>query len=266
MINRSAIQEWGAQVPWTDNAQVEQDLLISRCLVAIFNDNFLRNQLAFRGGTALHKLYLSPQPRYSEDIDLVQITAGPIKSIMSRLGEVLDFMPNKVTKQKRYNNTMLFRMDSEIPPVMPIRLKLEIICFEHFTDMGLVEVPFSVGNKWFSGSCKITTYQFAELLGTKLRALYQRKKGRDLFDLYVALKQTDVNPDDVIRCYHKYMRFTVQQPPTYKQFILNMEEKIQDPDFLGDSQLLLRPEISFNPQEAYLVVKERLIDRLSWTR
>ena len=54
------------------------------------------------------------------------------------------------------------------------------------------------------------------------------------------------------------MRFTVQQPPTYKQFILNMEEKIQDPDFLGDSQLLLRPEISFNPQEAYLVVKERL--------
>lgn len=185
---------------------------------------------------------------------------------MSRLGEVLDFMPNKVTKQKRYNNTMLFRMESEIPPVMPIRLKLEINCFEHFTEMGLVEVPFSVGNKWFSGSCKITTYQFAELLGTKLRALYQRKKGRDLFDLYVALKQTDVNPDDVIRCYHKYMRFTVQQPPTYKQFILNMEEKIQDPDFLGDSQLLLRPEISFNPQEAYLVVKERLIDRLSWTR
>lgn len=114
MINRSAIQEWGAQVPWTDNAQVEQDLLISRCLVAIFNDNFLRNQLAFRGGTALHKLYLSPQPRYSEDIDLVQITAGPIKSIMSRLGEVLDFMPNKVTKQKRYNNTMLFQYGTEI--------------------------------------------------------------------------------------------------------------------------------------------------------
>lgn len=69
---------------------------------------------------------------------------------MSRLGEVLDFMPNKVTKQKRYNNTMLFRMESEIPPVMPIRLKLEINCFEHFTEMGLVEVPFSVGNKWFS--------------------------------------------------------------------------------------------------------------------
>lgn len=262
MINRAAIQEWSANVPWTSNTQVEQDLLISRCLVAIFSDDFLRSQLAFRGGTALHKLYLSPQPRYSEDIDLVQITAGPIKPIMYRLGEVLDFMPDRVTKQKRYNNTMLFRMESETPPVEPIRLKLEINCFEHFNVMGLVEIPFAIENRWFSGGCNITTYQFPELLGTKLRALYQRKKGRDLFDLYVALKQKPVNPDDILLCYHKYMEFVVQNPPTYKQFILNMEEKMNDPDFLGDSQMLLRPEISFNPKEAYLYVKERLIERL----
>ena len=66
--------------------------------VSIFSDEFLSSQLAFRGGTALHKLYLSPQPRYSEDIDLVQITPGPIKPIMYRLGEVLDWLPDRVTK------------------------------------------------------------------------------------------------------------------------------------------------------------------------
>lgn len=91
MINRTAITQWNKIVPWNDNAQVEQDLIISRALVAIFSDEFLASQLAFRGGTALHKLYLTPQPRYSEDIDLVQITPGPIKPIMFRLGEVLDF-------------------------------------------------------------------------------------------------------------------------------------------------------------------------------
>ena len=69
MINRTAITQWNKIVPWNDNAQVEQDLIISRALVAIFSDKFLASQLAFRGGTALHKLYLSPQPRYSEDID-----------------------------------------------------------------------------------------------------------------------------------------------------------------------------------------------------
>lgn len=186
MINRASIAQWNRQVPWSDNAQVEQDLIISRALVAIFSDEFLASQLAFRGGTALHKLYLSPQPRYSEDIDLVQINPGPIKPILFRLGEVLAFMPERVTKQKRYNNTMLFRMESEIPPTVPLRLKIEINCFEHFNELGLVKIPFEMKNTWFSGRCEITTYQLNELLGTKLRALYQRKKGRDLFDLYVA--------------------------------------------------------------------------------
>ena len=101
MINRTAITQWNKIVPWNDNAQVEQDLIISRALVAIFSDEFLASQLAFRGGTALHKLYLTPQPRYSEDIDLVQITPGPIKPIMFRLGEVLDFLPDRVTKHSQ---------------------------------------------------------------------------------------------------------------------------------------------------------------------
>ena len=192
MINRASIIQWSKQVPWNDNAQIEQDLIISRALVAIFSDEFLSSQLAFRGGTALHKLYLSPQPRYSEDIDLVQINPGPIKPIMFRLGEVLDFLPNRVTKQKRYNNTMLFRMESEFPPTIQIRLKIEINCFEHFNELGLVKIPFIVENSWFTGECEITTYRLNELLGTKLRALYQRKKGRDLFDLYVALTKAEV--------------------------------------------------------------------------
>lgn len=263
MVNRAAIQEWSASVPWKDNAQVEQDLLISRCLVAIFGDEFLAEQLAFRGGTALHKLYMSPQPRYSEDIDLVQIVAGPIKPIIYRLGEVLDFMPDRVTKQKRYNNTLLFRMESEIPPVMPIRLKIEINCYEHFTEMGYLKQPFAVNSQWFKGSCDITTYHFEELLGTKLRALYQRKKGRDLFDLYMALTQdkTPVDWEAVIRCYHRYMEFVVKQPPTRRQFLINIEEKMQDAEFRGDSQLLIRPEFNFNPDIAYALVKEKLIDR-----
>ena len=176
MINRAAIMQWRTHVPWNANEQVEQDLIISRALVAIFSDDFLASKLAFRGGTALHKLYLSPQPRYSEDIDLVQIDAEPIKSTMYRLGEVLNFLPDRVTKQKRFNNTMLFRMESEIPPTVQIRLKVEINCFEHFNELGLVKIPFSVDNSWFTGQCELTTYRLNELLGTKLRALYSVKK------------------------------------------------------------------------------------------
>lgn len=88
-------------MPWNTDAMVKQDLIICKALVCIFGDEFLASQLAFRGGTALHKLYLHPQQRYCEDIDLVQINPGPIKPILLRLGEVLSWMPDKVTKQKR---------------------------------------------------------------------------------------------------------------------------------------------------------------------
>jgi predicted nucleotidyltransferase component of viral defense system len=207
--------------------------------------------------------FITSCDKFSEDIDLVQINAGPIKPILSRLGEVLDFLPDKVVKQKRYNNTMLFRMESEIPPVVPIRLKIEINCFEHFNELGLIKVPFSMGNSWFSGNCKLTTYALNELLGTKLRALYQRKKGRDLFDLYKALSITNADPEVIIRCYKRYMDFSVSQPPTYKQFILNMESKMADPDFLKDMESLIRPDETYVIQEAYQIVKDKIINKLA---
>lgn len=264
MVINSAIQQWREYAPWTDVENIEQDLIISRVLVAIFSDDFLASQLAFRGGTALHKLYILPQIRYSEDIDLVQITAGPIKPIMFRLGEVLNFIPDRVTKQKRFNNTMLCRIQSEGTPSVQLRLKIEINCFEHFTELGYIKIPFSMENQWFSGNCNITTYNLSELLGTKLRALYQRKKGRDLLDLYLALTLTnnDVNENDVIRCYKRYMSFVTKQPPTYKQYINNMEEKMRDTDFLNDYKLLIRPDITYDPYKAYETVKSRLIDKL----
>ena len=215
---------------------------------------------------ALHKLYLQPQQRYSEDIDLVQIHPGPIKPIISKLGEVLSYMPDKVVKQKRYNNTLLFRIESEIAPIVQIRLKVEINCFEHFNVLGLKKIPFSVDSKWFSGDCNITTYELDELLGTKMRALYQRKKGRDLFDLWYALTQVKVNDSVILQCYERYMSFVVEHIPTYKEFVLNMEEKMNDDEFLTDMNLLLYPNMEYNPKEAYLMVKNRLIDKLPGER
>ena len=69
MIPRSYIEEWKEFAPWPENSQVEQDLVIERALIEIFSNPFLNENLAFRGGTALHKLFLKPHARYSEDID-----------------------------------------------------------------------------------------------------------------------------------------------------------------------------------------------------
>jgi len=187
MIPQPYLEEWRTQANWRTNEQVEQDLIISRAIVEIFSDDFLRNALTFRGGTALHKLYITPQIRYSEDIDLVQINSEPINPILKKIREKLSFLGTKRTvKQHTHNNTMIYRFDTEIPPVVNMRLKIEINTREHLNILGLKEMPFEINNAWFSGKCKVTGYTIEEMLSTKLNALYGRKKGRDLFDLYWA--------------------------------------------------------------------------------
>lgn len=111
---------------------------------------------------------------------------------------------------------MIFRFNSEIPPIIPIRLKVEINTREHFNVLGLVQQDFRLDSNWYSSTCKTTTYKLEELLSTKVRALYQRRKGRDLFDLWKALTTQNVDNDKIIHCYKQYISFVVDRPPTQK--------------------------------------------------
>ncbi|HAR49052.1 hypothetical protein ER57_01980 [Smithella sp. SCADC] len=94
MIPKADIVAWRQFAPWVNDAQVEQDLIISRALVAIFQNPVLAELLAFRGGTALHKLYFDIPRRYSEDIDLVQIISSPIGQVIDALQDVLNGFPS----------------------------------------------------------------------------------------------------------------------------------------------------------------------------
>lgn len=263
MIAKPYIAKWKDKAPWVSFDQVEQDLIICRTLVAIFSDDFLKEHLAFRGGTALHKLYLYPPVRYSEDIDLVQIKGGPIKPIIQQLGKVITFFEeDRIVKQKANNNTMLFRFAPEYTPGKRLRLKLEINCREHFSVFGLRQIPFDVESDWFTGRAGITTYDVNELLGTKLRALYQRKKGRDLFDLHYADQHINLDYEKIIHAYREYMDFVVGKPPTQKQFLWNLEEKQRDSAFLGDLEGLLRPGVEYDQEQAFEWVKKEIVGKM----
>lgn len=262
MILKPYIAKWQQHAPWKEFAQVEQDLIISRSLVEIFADDFLKENLAFRGGTALHKLYLNPAPRYSEDIDLVQIKPGPIKPIMKRLEEVITFFDEKRTTEVRGHGAKAsYRFTSEYEQIR-MRLKLEINCKEHFNVLDWVEFPFLVENGWFSGAAKIRTYNINELLGTKLRALYQRSKGRDLFDLNYSRLNIELDYDKIIACFKEYTTFsTGNRPPSKKEFLLNIEKKENDLQFTGDMEALLRSGIEYNQEVAFDWLKNELLER-----
>ena len=263
MIPRPYIAKWQQHAPWKEFSQVEQDLIISRTLIELFSDDFLRENLAFRGGTALHKLYLNPAPRYSEDIDLVQIKPGPIKPIMKRIDEVITFFEeNRITQVRGHGAKALYRFTSEYEEIR-MRLKLEINCKEHFNVFERVDFPFEVESEWFSGKAEIKTYNINELLGTKLRALYQRSKGRDLFDLNYAHQNLDLDYEQIIACFKDYIIFaTRKRPPSKKEFLINIEEKENSLEFAGDMEALLRPEIKYNQSEAFDWLKNELIEHI----
>jgi predicted nucleotidyltransferase component of viral defense system len=259
MIPRAAITEWANRTSWKDMHNTEQDLLISRTLVAIFSDDFLSAKLAFRGGTAIHKLYLPPQKRYSEDIDLVQVNSEPIGQTLDRLKEVLSFLGDSRIKQKMSNNVLSFQFETTFPPVSVRKLKIEINCKEHFTELGKVNVLFTMENQWYSGGCKINTYTLDELIGTKIRALYQRKKGRDLFDLYYALESGKLDPLRAVKCYKRYVSFPDHNIPSAKEYTLNLKTKIADIEFRQDLVPILSPGTDYDIDLAYKKVSETIL-------
>jgi predicted nucleotidyltransferase component of viral defense system len=263
MIPIRYIEEWRETAPWTSSAQIEQDMIIARALVEMFSNDLLKKSLAFRGGTALHKLYLLPQIRYSEDIDLVQVNSEPIHPILKQIREQLSFLGTKRTvKQHIHNNTIIYRFETEVKPSINMRLKIEINTREHFNVLGLKKLPYKIENTWFSGECNLIGYELEELLGTKLRALYQRRKGRDLFDLYWAMTHRDVDAEKVVQCYKKYMEFSVDNSPTQKQFLANMEEKMVMKEFTDDIYLILKKGLQYDDREAWEMVRKKLVERI----
>lgn len=269
MIPLAALTLWRKQAPWASDAQVEQDLLLSRALVEIFTDPLLKEHLAFRGGTALHKLFLLPAARYSEDIDLVQIHAGPFGPCMTALRARLDpWLGEPKRKQSEGRVTFIYRAETETEPKSLMRLKVEVNTREHFCVLGHQTKPFQVENPWFTGQAPILTYQLEELLGTKLRALYQRKKGRDLFDLAYALqKEPTLHPQAIIQCFERYTR-EGNTRIRREAFLLNLQEKLRDARFGTDMPPLLRSQeategpIGFSVSEAAAFIQETLLTRL----
>jgi predicted nucleotidyltransferase component of viral defense system len=262
MIPNTDIRAWGNKVPWKLDQQIEQDLVICRSLIEIFKDPYLSEHLAFRGGTALHKLYITSHARYSEDIDLVQKDSGPIKGVIDGLRSAFLFLGDPKVRQKANNNTLIFRFDSESDPPIPMRLKIEINCREHFSVLGYKQREISVDSRWFKGSALVHTYALEEILGTKLRALYQRKKGRDLYDLYKAITVLDTDQEKILSCYKSYMKFGSFKIPTRKQYINNLTEKISDLEFINDTKALLQAGESYDPKVAFELITKELLSKL----
>lgn len=267
MIPKAYLREWTAVAPWPEIWQVEQDLIICRALCDLFNSPELTGRIAFRGGTAIHKLLFRTPLRYSEDIDLVQTTPAPIGETIDGMRRALSWLGNCARDIAPHSTRLIFKFSPEGGFAEKLRLKVEINTREHGCLLGLEQYPFAVDNQWFRGAAQITSFRTEEMLGTKLRALLQRRKSRDLFDLHEGLKQLDLDLDLVISVLEHYL--ALQGTPIARADAEQRMLQKLDRGLAEDMAPLLPIGVAYGTQEsltAFAAVWEQLISRIKGER
>ncbi len=276
-ITRRDVLAHHAVVPWPSQVQVEQDLLLCRAMVALFDDKFLQSQIAMRGGTLLHKVHLAPPSRYSEDIDLVVVGDRPEGHIRKALNRVLKGVLG-TPKQSVWANLKLairntvkpsrvLRMTYAIPSLMEPGTNLEIVVEANVTERKphrpVIKIPFEFPFQDAVVSTQVNGYDIHEMLGTKMRALFQRRRGRDLFDLYWALTRAKpaVVPAEIIKSFQHYLKLEGSVAGR-AEFTALLDAHLADRGFGSDMDPLLRAGITYDSQEAGTYVKTKLLTLL----
>jgi predicted nucleotidyltransferase component of viral defense system len=233
MIPYNVITAWGVSHPWPTREQIEQDLLLAQAICEISNDPLLGTELVLRGGTAFHKLFLETPYRYSEDLDYVRTTEGGIGDVMKRLTEIGKNLGYTVKTKMSMYPKVYWRTISQTD--LPVRIKIEINTYERSPALPYFSKELAVNTEWYSAKAVVRTFQPEELVATKIRAIYQRSKGRDLFDIWLALTELALDTDLILKGFEPY------RPDGYSSrlAINNLEDKLNDTTFRDDISNLI---------------------------
>jgi predicted nucleotidyltransferase component of viral defense system len=261
VIDRPALIAWRSKAPWPDRVQIEQDLLLSRLMIEIARDEVLGPELAMRGGTCLHKLHLPVPLRYSEDLDYVRSTHTGIKPYTQALAKLADEIELTVSSRQRSGQMVHVYLDGQpTEGIGRIRIKIEVNIAETKPFLPRKTVRHSIETSWWSGEANVLTFQREELLATKLRALYQRSKGRDLFDLWLGLTVLKADAEQIVASFRHYMPNAAFSFPELRN---NLAAKLADTHFVHDlDALLTTTPPQYNSNVAADIVLRELGSRL----
>lgn len=235
VIPANDITAWAHQAPWPTPDQVEQDLLLSQLICRIAGDGYLGDELVFRGGTCLHKLYLHPARRYSEDLDYVRATAGGISNVTRAISSIGADLGYDVRTKISAHPKVYLRYTAESGTTR--KIKVEVNTHERSPAGSTVRLPYKVTSNWWSGEADVHAFSPAELVATKIRALYQRRKGRDLYDMWLALTDPSLalNGRQLLAVFDPYR----PEGLTARAAIATLHDHLSHDDFRADTNNLI---------------------------
>jgi predicted nucleotidyltransferase component of viral defense system len=266
VISLDALNAWRSGHPWVEDDQVEQDLIMTRVAIEIASHPALRERLAWRGGTCLHKLFLPAALRYSEDLDYVaydlSVEDNDMRTLRTGLREVAERVGLEVSSSPKTTRSRLVeRLAYSSISGTTRRIKVEINLDEVPAVEPLDRRELATDTDWWSGGTDVLTFQPTELIATKFRALAQRSKGRDLNDLDVAHRQLDLDDTQLATAAAHYLLHADVHP---NQFRARLGAHLADPEFTTDiAAYLTDPAAAGDPQtlvDEWIVWTDRHLD------
>ncbi len=258
MIPRFALASWRHDHPWRDDRQVEQDMLLSRLAIEIARNLRLADRLVWRGETCLHKIHLPAPRRYSEDLDYVLVDSqGPTGWLVDDLREAIGAAVMSLDNREITGRSVKAWASTRAASGSRIGIKVEVNTSDAQPLMPLARRPHDIEiPRWWGGGAELLTFQTPELVGTKFRALAQRSKGRDLWDLWLARRELGIADRDLARCAHYYL---AHEDIGASVFRARLAAHLDSPGFVDDLDLLVvaHPDL----YEVQVVG----LDLISWT-
>jgi len=181
-----------------DQGVIEKDYVLGWLLAGIASHDALANSWVFKGGTCLRKCYYETY-RFSEDLDFTVINGGPEEpaDLIAIFGEIstwvrdesgLELVVDESSFRRRRNRrgkpTTLGKLGYKGPnasPSMP-KVKLDITSDELLTSRPVMR-PISHPYSDALTRAQVLCYSATDLFGEKLRALAERCRPRDLYDV-----------------------------------------------------------------------------------
>jgi predicted nucleotidyltransferase component of viral defense system len=180
---------------------IEKDYVLSWILIAIA-DSDLRDHMAFKGGTALKKVYF-PDYRFSEDLDFTLPGNMPHDELLASLGALLPGLLGTVNLRLQLAAAELSRFDSttvQAAYVGPLQASMGARTLKMDFTRGelLVNPPgdavLSAPYTDYPKEVRLPTYTLNEIMAEKLCALMGRTEARDLYDVWWLFESGEIEP------------------------------------------------------------------------
>ena len=254
-ITETILRNWADAIGIGDTKLAEHDYRITHLIHAIYSNEFLAQRLLLKGGSAINKFYLGELSRLSVDLDFNH--SGSKEEVLEDAKEVrssiIDTIKNHDSSyatnyDHSYEQTTVRAKYNAVAGEAVQPIKIEISHVERFPILGSLTKGLALDT---GESIKVGTYSLEELLATKLRALYDRLKARDVYDLYMAY---DLLKDKTaLRKMFLYYFYRDRKVFTPKIFFKKLSENTYEDDVSG----FIRPTVNFDLEEAKNEVIEK---------